>query len=401
MSVWHLQHGAYYTGRIKELEYTNGNNQIIKYVYEYDDYSNISKIYGYTNGVEVYYEENYYDIFNQLTAQMVEIGEEVIISEYGYDSRGNNVGYYSHNQTTGESLNNASFSYNDKDEMIQANLNGQNYNITYSSEGQPSIYLGWEIDYDMRNICVIENDDYYIEYYYNANGIRVGKSIDNGATVESVNYILDGSNIIRETHTGASNYTMEYYYDLNNSILGFTYNGSKYLYLKNLQNDIIGIVDSNNNIVVKYYYDAYGRMIKCNDTSGINLSNINPFRYRSYYQDNETGWYYLNSRYYNPLTNRFVTMDQIEYLGASETILSINLYTYCEGNPINNIDPNGNAPFLGWGLQVEGSILGMTFGTPGRITHLPGAKNTVFRGATLFPRRCRRALTGYLHIPGN
>lgn len=55
-------------------------------------------------------------------------------------------------------------------------------------------------------------------------------------------------------------------------------------------------------------------------------------------------------------------MDQIEYLGASKTILSINLYTYCEGNPISNIDPNGNAPFLGWGLQVEGSILGMTFG---------------------------------------
>lgn len=352
----------YYTGRIKELEYTNGNNQIIKYVYEYDDYNNISKIYGYTNGVEVYYEENYYDIFSQLIAQWIEIGDEIIISEYGYDSRGNNIGYYSLNQTTGESLNSASFSYNDKDEMIQANLNGQNYNISYSSEGQPSLYLGWEIDYDMRNICVMENDDYYIEYYYNANGIRVGKSIDNGATVESVNYILDGNNIIRETHTGASNYTMEYYYDLNNSILGFTYNGSKYLYLKNLQNDIIGIVDSNNNIVVKYYYDAYGRIIKTLDTSGINLSNINPFRYRSYYQDNETGWYYLNSRYYNPLTNRFVTMDQIEYLGASETILSINLYTYCEGNPINNIDPNGNAPFLGWGLQVEGSILGMTFG---------------------------------------
>lgn len=331
----------YYTGRIKELEYTNGDNQIIKYVYEYDDYSNITKIYGYTNGVQVYYEENYYDIFNQLTAQWVEIDDEVFISEYGYDSRGNNIGYYSYNQTTGESLNSASFSYNEKDEMIHANLNGQSYNISYSSEGQPSIYLGWEIEYDMRNICVIENDDYYIEYYYNANGIRVGKLIDNGSTVESVNYILDGSNIIREVHTGVNNYAIEYYYDSNDNIIGFTYNDNKYLYLKNLQNDVSGIVDSNNDLVVKYYYDAYGRIIKTLDTSGINLSSINPFRYKSYYQDNETGWYYLNSRYYNPLANRFITMDQIEYLGASGSALSYNLYSYCENNPIIRADVSG------------------------------------------------------------
>lgn len=71
---------------------------------------------------------------------------------------------------------------------------------------------------------------------------------------------------------------------LNDEIVGFTYNNVKYLYLKNLQKDIIGIVDSNNNIVVKYYYNAYGRIINKVDFSGINLSEINPFRYRSYYQ---------------------------------------------------------------------------------------------------------------------
>lgn len=333
---------TYYTGRIKELEYINGSNQIIKYEYVYDDYSNISKIYGYTNNVQVYYEENYYDNFNQLTAQMIEIGDEIIVSEYGYDTRGNNIGYYSYNQTTGESLNSAYFSYNNKDEIIQATLNGQNYNITYSSVGHPNIYLGWTIDYDMRNICVIENDEYYVEYYYNANGIRIGKSIDKGTTIESVNYILNGNNIIKETHIGTNNYTIEYYYDSSENIIGFTYNGNKYLYLKNLQNDIVGIIDSNNNLVVKYYYDAYGRIIKTYDTSSISLSTINPFRYRSYYQDNETEWYYLNSRYYNPLTNRFITMDQIEYLGANQTIQSNNLYIYCENNPIMFIDSNGN-----------------------------------------------------------
>lgn len=124
---------------------------------------------------------------------------------------------------------------------------------------------------------------------------------------------------------------MNYYYDSNDSIVGLTYNGTKYLYIKNLQNDVIGIVDTNGNIVVKYYYDGYGTLI---DTSGINLSSINPFRYRSYYRDDETGWYYLNSRYYHPLVKRFITMDDIDYLGSSESVLSYNLFSYCENNPV-------------------------------------------------------------------
>ena len=95
--------------------------------------------------------------------------------------------------------------------------------------------------------------------------------------------------------------------------------------------------------MVKYYYNAYGKIINKVDTSGINLSEINPFRYQSYYQDNETGWYYLNSRYYDIDTLRFVTMDDVDYLGASGSVLSYNLYSYCENNPINNVNPAGNS----------------------------------------------------------
>ena len=93
--------------------------------------------------------------------------------------------------------------------------------------------------------------------------------------------------------------------------------------------------------MVKYYYNAYGRIINKVDISGINLSEINPFRYRSYYQDDETGWYYLNSRYYDVETLRFITMDDVDYLGASGSVLSYNLYSYCENNPVNNIDSSG------------------------------------------------------------
>ncbi len=352
---------TYYTGRIKELEYLDGDNQIIRYVYTYDDYSNITLIEGYEGTTLVYFEENYYDIFNQIIGQRVQIEDSTYLNEYGYDSRGNVIGYYS--QTANGITYSGEFWYNNNDEMTSALINGTTYNISYSTAGQPNIYLGWTIEYDMRSISVLENDDYYIEYYYNADGIRIGKSIDNENTIEDVSYILEGNNIIREVRTGTNNYTINYFYDSNDNIIGFTYNNNKYLYMKNLQNDIIGIVDSNNDIVVKYYYDAYGRIIKTEDTSNINLSTINPFRYRSYYQDNETAWYYLNSRYYNPLTNRFITMDEVEYLTSNGTINSLNLFLYCENNPIINVDDEGNFPVH----IIAGVAIGIAWGVIPRI----------------------------------
>ena len=80
--------------------------------------------------------------------------------------------------------------------------------------------------------------------------------------------------------------------------------------------------------MVEYIYDAYGNIINIIDESNLNIVTINPFRYRSYYFDTETNWYYLNSRFYNPKLGRFVTMDEVEYLGGSGSLLSYNLYSY-------------------------------------------------------------------------
>lgn len=79
--------------------------------------------------------------------------------------------------------------------------------------------------------------------------------------------------------------------------------------------DIIGITNSNGNLIVKYVYDAYGNIISITDTSGINLGKINLFRFKSYYYDEETKFYYLNSRYYDPLIGRFINADDIGVLG--------------------------------------------------------------------------------------
>lgn len=332
------------TGRVSQVEFTI-DNDILKFVYEYDDYSNITKVTKYLNNIIDYYEENTYDIFNQLVRQDVLIDGTEYRRNYTYDTRGNIISYQYINQTDEDYITGATFQYRtsgNKDELVFATINGYNYTITYSSSGQPNLYLGWQIGYDMRNITTLENSQYYIEYSYNANNIRTGKYIYNGVKDNDVAYILDGNKIIRETRTGDENYVINYYYDSSDNVIGFEYNNNKYLYLKNLQNDIIGIVDEAGNLVVEYTYDAYGNIIKLVDTSNCDLSTINPFRYRSYYYDKETGWYYLNSRYYNPIIGRFITMDSVEYLGASGTALSMNLFSYCENNPIINIDPTGH-----------------------------------------------------------
>ena len=98
--------------------------------------------------------------------------------------------------------------------------------------------------------------------------------------------------------------------------------------------------------MVEYKYDGYGNIISIIDRTTNNIGEKNPYRYRSYYFDTETSWYYLNSRYYDSSIGRFITMDEVEYLGVTGTIFSCNLYSYCEGNPVVYEDDDGNAKEL-------------------------------------------------------
>ena len=117
----------------------------------------------------------------------------------------------------------------------------------------------------------------------------------------------------------------------------FTYNEQKYFYRKNLQGDIIGIYDSRWNLLGLYEYDAWGNLLS---QVGSEILNINPFRYRGYYYDAETGLYYLNSRYYDPEIGRFISPDSLAYL-EPETCNGLNLYAYCRNNPVMYTDPYG------------------------------------------------------------
>ena len=144
--------------------------------------------------------------------------------------------------------------------------------------------------------------------------------------------------------------TVDYVYDSNGAPVYMTLNGTTYYYQKNLQGDIIGIVDSDNVEVVTYSYDAWGKLLSISGPLASTVGEANHLRYRGYYYDTESGLYYLQSRYYNPEIARFISEDDPSYC-VGEVGPAANLYAYCENNPVNFIDRTGE---FGISLSIIG-----------------------------------------------
>ena len=126
-----------------------------------------------------------------------------------------------------------------------------------------------------------------------------------------------------------------------------------YYYEKNLQGDIVGIMNEAGYRVVSYTYDAWGNPYEpvYSYNSGVSATDranaeLNPFRYRGYYYDVETGYYYLQTRYYNPEWGRFLNADG--YINANGDILGYNMFAYCSNNPISFNDPTGEGKVWDW-----------------------------------------------------
>jgi len=184
-------------------------------------------------------------------------------------------------------------------------------------------------------------------YSYNADGIRTGKQyLDaGGGVIGTVKYTLDGNKIVAEQR---GNTMLYYLYDDNGAVMGIGYGDNTYTFAKNIQGDVIGIY-SGGTLVAKYEYNAYGEITAITNASGTDISNnathianINPFRYRGYYYDTETGFYYLQTRYYDPIVGRFINRDTSDILTATPTALTDkNLFAYCDNNPIMRVDQGG------------------------------------------------------------
>ena len=142
----------------------------------------------------------------------------------------------------------------------------------------------------------------------------------------------------------------------NNQPLAMKYNNTLYYYVLNAQGDVVRIVNSSRSVVASYTYDPWGKIISSSGT----LADINPLRYRGYYYDSETGFYYLQSRYYDPEIGRFINADSYASTDATG-LLSTNMFAYCENDPVNRSDPDGElwAQFaVGIASQYLGDVLG-------------------------------------------
>ncbi len=149
----------------------------------------------------------------------------------------------------------------------------------------------------------------------------------------------DGDKLIYQNNSDGR---LDFLYDENGELYGFIKDSQdKYFYVRDCLKNILGIVDISGNLVVKYSYDAYGKCTISSDSASI--GRINPFRFKGYYFDSETGFYYCNSRYYVPEWGRWLTSDLIEYLDPT-SVNGMNLYAYCYGDPINYCDPSGHIP---------------------------------------------------------
>ena len=273
--------------------------------------------------------------------------------EYAYDSKGN---ISSRKSYSGETLvDTDTFTYGAtawKDRLTGYN----NGTITYDTIGNPTSYLGADLVWRGRELSSYSKGNKQISYSYDVDGMRYQKIVkNNGTETARYDYVYSDGKLILLTYTsnGTAN-TARFIYDSFGEPRGFILNSSSaYLYMKNGQGDITAIVDESGEILVRYTYNAWGA-VEFIVPFGIDpavttvLATVSPFTYRGYCYDFDLGLYYLQSRYYDPEICRFINADSTDYLGATGTLLSYNLFTYCENDWVNCVDATGT-----WGQDVH------------------------------------------------
>ena len=255
----------------------------------------------------------------------------------------------------------------------------------YDNLGNPGIYRGKTLSWSHgRQLDSIGS----VSYKYNAQGIRISKTI-NGVETK---FFVDGTTIVAQE---CGNDTVLFTRGID-GLNGFNLNGTEFYYKKNIQGDVLAIMDNTGAEIVQYVYDAWGNhktlvlengAYTATPTTEISqaylrIANFNPYRYRSYYYDVETGLYYLNTRYYDSEVGRFINADDVSNVEAEE-INGLNLYAYCLDNPVMLTDDNGNVPkWLKWLGVAALAVLSVALIATGVGAAFAAAATTVAATAT-------------------
>ena len=334
------------TSMVSSVGYYGSDSTVDEtYTYTYDNLGNIKTVS--KNGTQI--AAYTYNSFNMLTCYTDADGNTYT---YGYSS-GKNI-----SETGKYLLFYTDDVWLDRVTCITDDASGKVFGITYDGIGNTLSYrdgmsFTWK---NGRQLATFTQGQTSASYDYNESGIRNKKTV-NGVTTT---FQLAGSMIVSENRNGN---IIQYYYNEAGSVIGLRYNGNDYFFRRTVNGDIIAILNTSGEVVVTYEYDPWGNILSTGGSMAATLGADNPFRYRGYYYDNESGFYYLQSRYYDPATGRFLNADDTAYIGASGTILGYSLFAYCENNPVSYMDSTGN-----WLLQAICGIAGaVVFGTVANI----------------------------------
>ena len=324
-SEYHFAAGGYGTGSVTNLV-SSITQPGCNCGYGYDDNGNIAsatlngKWTGYT-----------YDALGQLIQvndhSDTRSGADGTTWKYTYDLGGNILKKerFAYADTT-TPLETVTYTYGDanwRDKLTA--VNGST--IRYDAIGNPLNDGTWTYTWQNgRQLQKMQKAGVTAEFVYNADELRVQKTVNGVAT----KYTLHGKNIV---HITSGTDELHFFYDAQNRPAVVVYNGTAYTYVKSLQGDIVAILDENGNTVVSYGYDAWGAPLWCTGELAETLGKVQPFRYRGYVYDEETGLYYLRSRFYNSSLCRFIDMDCLIHSG--------NTFAYCCNSPASMHDVCG------------------------------------------------------------
>ena len=312
--------GDHGSKRIAAIYYGKDGVTDGKAVYTYDGMGNIISVN--ENGKQ-HYKYGYDKLGRIILEKDLYNGTEVC---YTYDNNGN-ILTKSENGTVKE------YKYYEGTDRL-ASYNGEV--CEYDAAGNPTKYRNLSCKWSKgRQLTKLTDGEKSVEYTYDGSGLRRTKT--SGGVTKTYDY--ENGRLVRES---GGEEPVRFLYG-EGGIIGIKYDRSKFLFRKNAFGDVTEVYNVRGELVAKYSYNAYG---KCTiEYNKDNAAHFNPIRYRGYYYDEETGLYYLKSRYYDPETGRFLNADDISYIDP-ETINGLNLYAYCYNNPIMYHDYSGEFPVL-------------------------------------------------------